>query len=131
MVSIFWVLGAAVFMLIIYLLAKIIIEKNAQSISLAKILGYNKKEISGIYIHTTTIVTILSLIISLPILDKLLDIVWHAMMMDFTGWLPCYITPDVYAKVIIIGIVTYGIVAALLIRKTNKIPMEEALKNVE
>lgn len=131
MMSIFWVLGVAVFMLVIYLLAKIIIEKNSQSISIAKILGYEKKEINRIYIHTTTLVTILSLIVVLPLINVLLDKVWHIMMMQFTGWIPCVVQWTVYLKVVVIGIVTYAVVAALLMRKTNKIPLGDALKNVE
>ena len=131
MMNIFWVLGVAVFMLVIYLLAKIIIEKNSQSISIAKILGYEKKEINRIYIHTTTLVTILSLIVVLPLINVLLDKVWHIMMMQFTGWIPCVVQWTVYLKVVVIGIVTYAVVAALLMRKTNKIPLGDALKNVE
>lgn len=131
MMNAFWVIGVAVFMLVIYLLAKIIIEKNAQSISMAKILGYNKGEINRIYIHTTTIVTIVSLIIILPIINILLSLVWHTMMSRFTGWIPCVVQWNVYLKVVIIGIVTYALVALLLMRQTNKVPLADALKNVE
>ncbi|MGN0614186.1 MAG: FtsX-like permease family protein, partial [Porcipelethomonas sp.] len=131
MMSVFWVLGVAVFMLIIYLLAKIIIEKNAQSISIAKILGYEKREINKIYIHTTTIVTIVSLLAVLPVIHVVLNWVWHAMMMGFTGWIPCVVQWDVYLKLVVIGIVTYAAVAALLMRQTGKVPLGEALKNAE
>lgn len=131
MMNIFWILGIAVFMLVIYLLAKIIIEKNAQSISITKILGYEKREINRIYIHTTTIVTIISLIAVLPVIHVLLDLVWHMMMQEYTGWIPCVVNWSVYAKVIIIGIATYAVVAALLMRQTNKISLSDALKNVE
>ena len=34
-------------------------------------------------------------------------------------------------KVVVIGIVTYAVVAALLMHKTNRIPLGDALKNVE
>lgn len=131
MMSIFWVLGVAVFMLVIYLLAKIIIEKNAQSISIAKILGYEKREINRIYIHTTTIVTIVSLIAVLPIIHLLLNWVWHAMMSGYTGWIPCVVQWSTYCKVVAAGIITYAVVAAMLMRQTNKIPLADALKNVE
>ena len=131
MMSTFWILGISVFMLVIYLLAKIIIEKNAQSISVTKILGYNNHEINKVYIHTTTAVTILSLILVLPFIDMLITVIWHAMMQEYTGWIPCYIPMSVYLKVIVIGVVTYAVVALLLMRQTNKVPLEEALKNVE
>ncbi|MDD7294091.1 MAG: ABC transporter permease [Oscillospiraceae bacterium] len=131
MMNIFWVLGVAVFMLVIYLLSKIIIEKNAQSISLAKILGYEKWEINKIYIHTTTIVTIVSLIAVLPIIHLLLNWVWHTMMAGYTGWIPCVVQWSTYFKVVVIGIITYAVVAALLMRQTKKVPLADALKNVE
>lgn len=131
MMSIFWVLGVAVFMLVIYLLAKIIIEKNAQSISIAKILGYEKREINRIYIHTTTIVTIVSLIAVLPVIHALLNWVWHTMMTGYTGWIPCVVQWSTYCKVVVAGIITYAVVAALLMRQTRRVPLADALKNVE
>ena len=39
-----------IFLVVIYLLSKVIIEKNAQSISMTKILGYTNGEISRLYI---------------------------------------------------------------------------------
>ena len=45
----------AIYMILIYLLSKIIIEKNAQSISMTKILGYTNGEISRLYIMSTSI----------------------------------------------------------------------------
>ena len=38
------------FVVLIYLLSKIVIEKNAQSISMVKILGYTNREISRLYL---------------------------------------------------------------------------------
>jgi putative ABC transport system permease protein len=98
---------------------------------MTKILGYQKSEINRLYIHTTTIVTILSLIIVLPILGKLLQLIWHGVMLEYIGYIPLYIEWTVYAKVVIIGIITYAVVAILLMKKTDKIPMTDALKNVE
>ena len=48
--------AVAIFMVLIYILSKIIIEKNAQSISMAKILGYTGSEIGKLYIRSTTVV---------------------------------------------------------------------------
>ena len=67
----------------------------------------------------------------LPLINVLLDKVWHIMMMQFTGWIPCVAQWTVYLKVVVIGIVTYAVVAALLMHKTNRIPLGDALKNVE
>ena len=56
LVSFFAVL---IFAVLVYLLSKIIIEKNAQSISMAKILGYSKGEIARLYVMPTSIVVVL------------------------------------------------------------------------
>ena len=57
--------GVIMFALLLYLLSKVVIEKNAQSISMAKILGYSDKEINRLYIRTTTIVSVVSLIVTI------------------------------------------------------------------
>ena len=45
--TLFTSFGVIMFVLIIYLLSKIIIEKNPKSISMVKILGYTNGEIAG------------------------------------------------------------------------------------
>ena len=46
--------------MLIYLLTKIIIEKNETAISMTKILGYENWEIASIYLLSTTIVVIVA-----------------------------------------------------------------------
>ena len=53
------VFAVVIYMILIYLLSKIIIEKNAQSISMTKILGYTNGEISRLYILSTSLVVVL------------------------------------------------------------------------
>ncbi len=121
-----------IFMVLIYLLTKIIIEKNAQSISLAKILGYTNGEISRLYIVSTSIVVILFLIISIPVMYRALVVIFRLIMMqEMAGWIPLKVGTDVFVKMLVIGIVTYAAVSVLEYKKIRKVPMDEALKNVE
>ena len=46
--------------IILYLLTKIIIEKNERPISMVKILGYEDGEIARLYLLTTTVVVIIT-----------------------------------------------------------------------
>ena len=128
MLSIF---GIVMFMLIIYLLSKIIIEKNAQSISMTKILGYTNKEISGLYIMSTSIVVIASLILTLPIVNAIMEWVCVVMLSDFPGWLPYYVPFSVFVKIAAAGICSYAIIAFVQFRRVKSIPLDIALKNVE
>ena len=120
------------FMILIYLLSKIIIEKNAQSISLAKILGYSNQEISSLYILSTSIMVVLFLLLSFPIEQTVMVALFRGIMLEsISGWIPLYIDPFLYVKMFLLGLGTYLIVAALEYRKIRKVPMDEALKNIE
>ncbi|XCP85702.1 FtsX-like permease family protein [Roseburia hominis] len=120
------------FMILIYLLSRVIIEKNAQSISMTKILGYTNGEIGRLYIVSTTIVVIVFLLVSLPVVTKGIEILFFEYMMtSITGWITFYIDPFIYVEMFLIGIATYAVVAILEYRKIAKVPMDEALKHVE
>ncbi|MGN0477385.1 MAG: FtsX-like permease family protein [Ruminococcus sp.] len=119
------------FVLVIYLLAKIIIEKNAQSISMVKILGYNDSEVSRLYNRATGIVVVISLLLSVPLCELTIRVIYYALMQEFNGWLTYYIATYVYPAMIIMGILCYGVVNFIQLNRIKKIPMSQALKNVE
>lgn len=131
MMSLYLIFGALMFVLILYLLSKIIIEKNAQSISMVKILGYNNREINRIYLHSTTIVVILCILITIPISSLVMKEVIEVVFFEYSGWITYYMPAVTYVEVAASGIICYAIVAFLLNRKVKKIPMSDALKNVE
>lgn len=124
--------AVAIYMILIYLLSKIIIEKNAQSISMTKILGYTNGEISRLYILSTSIVIVLCLLISMPIETTIMKVLFREMMLQsISGWIALWIDPMIYVQMFVIGLVTYAVVALLEYRKIRKVPMGEALKNTE
>lgn len=129
--DIFFWFGLVMFVLIIYLLSKLVIEKNAQSISMTKILGYSNKEISKLYVMSTSLVVIISFIVTMPIVNKLMEIVCVIMLSEFSGWIPYYIPFSAFIKVIAAGIVAYAVIAFMQFRNVKKIPLDVALKNVE
>lgn len=119
------------FVVLIYILSKLIIEKNAQSISMIKILGYSNSEISSLYINATTAVTVIFLLVTIPLADIFMRILFKVIMRGMTGWLPWYVKSDSYSEVFVIGLASYAAVALLEMRRIKKVPMDQALKNVE
>lgn len=121
-----------IYMVLVYLLSKIIIEKNAQSISMVKILGYTNGEISKLYIMSTSLVVVFCLLLSLPLETVIMKVLFREMMLSsISGWITLWIDPMIYVQMFAAGIITYGIVALLEFRRVKKVPMDEALKNVE
>lgn len=125
------IFAVVLFVILIYLLTKLIIEKNTNSISMVKILGYNNGEIARLYLMATTWVVVISILLSIIISKEIIEVIYFEMMKDYTGWLSLYIAPKVYVEMLVLGIVSYGLVAILQFRKIKKVPMDEALKNVE
>ena len=125
------VFAVVLFALLIYLLTKLIIEKNANAISMVKILGYENREINSLYLTSTTWVVILSILLSLLLSTWTIYGIYGYLMSSFSGWLTLYLKPAVYPEMFAMGMGAYVLVALLQFRRIKKIPMDVALKNVE
>lgn len=131
MFYIWLVFAVALYMLMVYLLSKIILEKNSNAISIVKILGYKGNEIMRLYVAATAIVVFISLVISVPLSDFTIGFLWRAIMGTYPGWLAYKAPSYVLVEMFVIGVAAYSIIGALQYKKIRKIPMGEALKNVE
>ncbi len=121
-----------IFVVLVYLLSKIVIEKNAQSISMTKILGYSRGEIARLYILPTSMAVILCILVSIPLASYAIDAIWKAMIATMmTGWMNYWAPGKVYLQMFFIGLGCYLIVALLELRRISRVPMDMALKNVE
>ncbi|MBR2403821.1 MAG: ABC transporter permease [Lachnospiraceae bacterium] len=125
------VFSVVIYMILMYILTKTVVEKNALAISFMKVFGYNSKEIGKLYLNATGIVVIASLVICIPaeVLCFKYILVYIGSMVE--GYIPFYLPAWVYVAIIAIGIVSYFAINALHLRKVKRIPMSEALKNRE
>lgn len=130
----FWILAffaVILYLVVIYLLSKQVIEKNVQAISMTKILGYSDGEITNLYNVTTGIVMLFALLVSLPVSDQFIRVVYYLMMQSFNGWLTYYVAPWIYPAMAATGAACYAAVYLVQIRRIRRIPLGEALKNME
>lgn len=124
---------ACVFMavLVIYLLTKLIIEKNSGSISMVKVLGYTNREIRRLYIHLTTIIVIISTAITGYISLYFVAWLWKMIMYQMTGWFVFELDSFSFIRCLLMVILAYVAVALIDMRRIKRIPMTAALKDVE
>lgn len=126
----FTAISIILFVLLIFLLAKIVIEKNQNQISMLKIIGYDTFNINKIYNISTGIVTILSVVISTFIAQFFIKIAWDIVLRNMMkGWLDFYIAPYLYPLIFGIGIVSFLIVYFIESKKISKINLSLALKD--
>ena len=116
---------------LIYLLAKIIIERNEHSISMVKILGFMNGEIGSLYIVPTAIVVVLFSIISFGAGYYLMIWIFHAFMLQMDGYFGFYMSVPSMILSILYLLIGYSFVSLMDYLRIKKIPLDVALKNIE
>ena len=125
------VASVGIYMILMYILTKTVIEKNALAISFMKVFGYDSKEIGKLYLNATTITVLVSLLVCIPLELVCFKAILVYVSSMIEGYIPFYLPKGVCGAIILIGIVAYFAINALHIRKVKRIPMSEALKNRE
>ena len=132
MMNLYSYFSIIVFVLVLYLLSKMIIERNTVSISMSKILGYSNLEISRLYVISTSIVVIVAALSSIPIVyGPLVKVFEQIFYIEMAGWLPLIISKSIGVKMFITNISLYALVSLLEFKRISAIKNDEALKNVE
>ncbi len=115
----------------IYLLSKIIIEKNENAISMTKILGYENREIASLYLKSTALVLLIADAVGVVLGSLFMNKAWEAIMSEYSGWFTFQISAVGYAKMFLFVLIGYCIVVLFDFRRIKRVPMDEALKNAE
>ncbi|MBR5421169.1 MAG: hypothetical protein IK115_08495 [Lachnospiraceae bacterium] len=118
-------------MLIIYLLTKLIIEQNAGNISMVKVLGYTDGEIAGLYVLLTSVVVVISAAITAFLSYMAVVEIWKAMLVRMNGYIIFNMHPQQFVQIILTVIAAYILVAFVDLLRIRRIPLTDALKNVE
>lgn len=130
--SLFKYFGAIMLVLLMYLMTKQVIEKNAQSIAMTKILGFRNGEIARLYLLMTGIVVFVALLVTMPLTDIVLRWMFeNYLYRELSGYIPYIISKQCYVYTFLIGAGCFLAVAAVMFLKIGKIRKSEALKNVE
>ena len=116
---------------LIYLLAKIIIERNEHSISMVKILGFKNGEIGSLYIIPTAIVVALFAVVAFVVGYFLMTGIFHVFMLQMNGYFAFYMEPSSMVLAVVYLLIGYAFVSLVDFVRIKKIPLDVALKNVE
>ena len=117
--------------LLVIILTKIILERNTISISMIKVLGYKNGEIARLYILTTGIVALISVAISAVLGNILMSYVWRVYLYTMDGWLGYSLSVASLFKIGVLAYLGFIVAAVVNFEIIKKIPMTDALKNVE
>ena len=117
--------------IILYLLTKIIIEKNERPIAMVKILGYEDGEISRLYLITTAVVVIISEFAAMALGYLLMKLFWGIMMRTLGGYFAFIMKPEGFIREFVLVTAAYLVITVFDFIRIKHIPKVLALKNAE
>ena len=116
---------------LIYLLAKIIIERNEHSISMAKILGFMNGEIGSLYILPTAMIVVLFSVVSFVVGYFLMVRIFRIFVLQMDGYFAFYMSVGSMVLSVVYLLIGYAVVSVIDFIRIKRIPMDVALKNME
>ncbi|WP_147436575.1 ABC transporter permease [Propionibacterium australiense] len=121
-------LAILVFLIVVHLLTKTVIDRGARTISLLKVLGHHDGEISAVYVRTVTLTVAASLLLS-PALT-LSALKWGAarVFIGYDANFVLTVPAAMVAEEIAIAFGIYLLVAGLHLLHVRRIPLGEALR---
>lgn len=131
MISTLSIASALIFIVVMYLMLKVMIDRSATSISMMKIFGYRKKEIRKLYLNGQLLVVAVSALIGIPASKALMDAAYPYMVSNVA--VGVNLSFDWWMYIALFGaiIVLYLVVTPFLMRRINKILPAEVLRNRE
>ena len=121
-------LSVFIYLILMYLLTKTVIDGSARSISYMKVFGYRDREIKRFYVSAITICVLVSLVVSMPLVIEAISALVYLVFMNYSGNFVIQVPMAQLLKVMAMGSATYAAVALFHIHRIKRVPMAIALK---
>lgn len=131
MVTMLVAISALIFMIVMYLMMKVMIDRSAFSISLMKVFGYRKGEIRRLYLDGNFYIIMLGAIIGVPVAKWSMDLLFPYFISNVAIGMDLQFPPVLYGMIYGGILICYLVINFLLVRRLNKLVPAEVLKNRE
>ncbi len=134
MASLVWMLliaGTVIFVVVMYLMMGVMIDRSSFGISLIKIFGYRPKEVRSLYLNGNLIVVSVGALICIPLAKFIIDRLYPGFIPNVACSMVLSFPPYLYAIVYAAVLAVYFVSSGLLTRKLSRITPAEVLKNRE
>lgn len=129
MIGIINFVAMLIFVIVVYLVLKMMIDRSSMDISLLKIFGYNKHEIRQIYFGSAAATVIVSLILSLWIGTFVVKRIFPFLVSGVDVHIPEYLALSTQIEILLFMLVIFGVIQLCLRRRVNRIPMEDIIRD--
>lgn len=131
MVSTLTTASALIFVVVMYLMMKVMIDRSAMSISLMKVFGYRKNEVRKLYLNGNLLIVAASALLGIPLSKIIMDSMYPYLVSNVACGINLVFSWQMYAGLFGAILILYFIINQILMRRVNKILPAEVLKNRE
>lgn len=131
MIRMVTIVSALLFLVVMYLMLKVMIDRCTVPISMMKIFGYRKREIKKLYLDGNMVIVAVSAAAGIPMSKLLMDKVYPYLVSNVAVNLNLAFDWWMYAGLFAAILVLYLFSVPLLMRRVNRILPTEVLKNRE
>ena len=123
-------LGGAIviFVAVLYLLLKHVIDKSSFALSLMRIFGYRDKEVDRIFVNSNFIIVVIAALLAILVGKPYIDSIYPTFITDIDLGLSYSFKPVIYLLIIAIILVSYLASTLMLKYKLKKIDYTQVLK---
>ena len=123
--------GTVIFVVVMYLMMGVMIDRSSFGISLIKIFGYRPKEVRSLYLNGNLTIIAVGALICIPLAKFLMDCIYPSFIPNVACTMVLSFPPYLYLIIYAAVLAVYFVSTALLTRKLSRITPAEVLKNRE
>lgn len=132
MVTTMSVASAVVFLVVMYLMVKMMIDRSAFNISLVKVFGFRNREVRKMYLDGNFYIVAIGALISIPLCKLIMDYIYPRYLVSNVGvGVTADYPPVLFAAIFAVIIVLYLAINFVLTGRIRNIKPAEVLKNRE
>ena len=123
--------GTVIFIVVMYLMMGVMIDRSSFGISLIKIFGYRKREVRSLYLNGDLTIAAVGALICIPLAKLIMDSIYPSFVSNVACSIVLDFPPYLYLIIYSAVLAVYFVSSAMLTRKLNRITPAEVLKNRE
>lgn len=126
------VVSTLIFIIVMYLMMKVMIDRSAYSISLMKVFGFRDKEVRKLYLNGNFYIILAGIVIHIPLTKAIMDFLYpRYMVSNISTALELSFEPWLYVALVVLIFVCYFAINRVLVGRLKKMIPAEVLKNRE
>lgn len=123
--------AAIIFVVVMYLMVKVMIDRSAFSIAMVKIFGFRRREIRKLYLNGNFLLVALGALLCIPLSKISMDALFPYCVANVAIGMDLQYPRQFYLGLYIAVLLCYIVINPLLMRRINRMTPAEVLKNRE